>query len=253
MHILVSNDDGITAPGLRALVEAVQPLGKITVVAPMTNQSSTGHKLTLDKPLRIIPQKDFMPGVEAYAVDGSPADCTAVAMLGFVKEKIDLVVSGINRGPNLAQDVTYSGTVAVALEAAIFGYPAVAFSLDNRTSHADYAHCIPVAREVAQKMISFPLAPLTIINVNIPAGPEIKGWKVTRQGLRQYRNRLIERQDPHGYPYYWIGGEQPAGDTTQPDTDLWAVHHGYVSITPIHLDLTAHQALASLQAWPHES
>ncbi|NJL95925.1 MAG: 5'/3'-nucleotidase SurE [Anaerolineae bacterium] len=248
MHILVSNDDGIHAPGLRALTEAMLPLGKVTVIAPETNQSATGHKKTLDSPLRIRPVQDYREGVNAFAVNGSPSDCTAVAMLGFIKEQIDLVVSGVNMGPNLAQDVTYSGTVAVALEAAIFGLPAVAFSLDDRALDADYSPCIPVARELARATGEHKLPPMTILNVNIPGTP-IRGWRVTRQGVREYRDQLVERDDPHGRPYYWIGGERPAGDVKTEGTDLWAVHQGYVSVTPIQLDLTAHTMIDALHKW----
>ncbi len=247
-HILVSNDDGIDAPGLCALTEAMLPLGKVTVIAPSHNQSASGHKKTLHRPLRIEPVSNYMEGVRAYSVNGSPSDCTAVAMLGFIKEPIDLVVSGINRGPNLAQDVTYSGTVAVALEAAIFGLPAVAFSLDNREPNADYSHCIDVARGVAERVIEGGLPNLTILNVNVPDGP-VKGWRVVRQGVREYRDRLVQREDPHGMPYYWIGGERPAGDVKAVDTDLWAVNQGYASITPIHLDLTNHDTLDAIRHW----
>lgn len=248
MHILVSNDDGIHAPGLAALAEAVKPLGKVTVIAPADNQSATGHKKTLHRPLRISHIKDYMDGVDAYAVNGSPSDCTAVAMLGFIKEPIDLVVSGINRGANLGQDVTYSGTVAVALEAAIFHLPAIAFSLDVREYDADYTPCIEVARQITQRVIETGLPERVILNVNIPDGP-IKGWKAVRQGLREYRDKLDARTDPRGEPYYWIGGERPIGDVTLANTDLWAVNEGYVSLTPIHLDLTAHQFLAQMADW----
>lgn len=249
MHILVSNDDGIAANGLKALAKAMLPLGKVTVIAPSQNQSATGHKKTLSDPLRIRHVPTFLDGaVNAYSVSGSPSDCTAVAMLGFIKEPIDIIVSGINRGPNLAQDVTYSGTVAVALEAAIFGLPAVAFSLDDREANADYEPAIPWARRVTEQVIANGLPKHTILNVNFPIG-EIVGLKVTRQGMRQYNDQLIERADPHGNPYYWIGGERPTGDTAMVDTDLWAVHQGYVSVTPIHLDLTAHDMLKSLQQW----
>lgn len=251
MHILVSNDDGINAPGILALTQAMLPLGKVTVIAPESNQSASGHKRTLHDPLRISPVRSFMEGVDAYSITGSPADCTAVAMLGFIKAPIDLVVSGINRGPNLAQDVTYSGTVAVALEAAIMGLPAIAFSLDDRTSHADYQPSIPIAQQIAKIFIQQRMPKLTILNVNIPAGP-IKGWKATQQGLREYRNQLIERIDPNGYPYYWVGGERPTGDVATEGTDLWAVHNGYVSLTPIHLDLTAHPLVDAMRQWPIE-
>jgi 5'-nucleotidase len=248
MHILVSNDDGLYAPGIRALVEAVMPLGQVTVVAPSENQSTTGHKRTLHRPLRISPIADYLDGVTAYSVNGSPADCTAVAMLGFIKEPINLVVSGINRGANLAQDVTYSGTVAVALESAIFGVPAVAFSLDDHSENANYQPCIPVIRQVIEKFSTASFPQRTILNVNFPRIP-FMGWKITRQGVREYRDKLVERVDPNGVPYYWVGGERPSGDVEEVDTDLWAVHHGYVSITPIHLDMTAHNLLPQLQEW----
>ncbi|MFP4321498.1 MAG: 5'/3'-nucleotidase SurE [Anaerolineales bacterium] len=250
-HILVSNDDGIYAPGLQALTEAMLPLGKVTVIAPSDNQSASGHKKTLHRPLRINPVSNYMEGVRAYSVNGSPSDCTAVAMLGFIEEPIDIVVSGVNRGPNLAQDVTYSGTVAVALEAAIFGLPAIAFSLDDREPHADYSHCIDVATGVTELVIEQGLPKLTIINVNIPKGP-VKGWRVVRQGVREYRDQLVKRNDPHGIPYYWIGGERPTGDVKVIDTDLWAINQGYASITPIHLDLTAHETLKSIRHWNHD-
>lgn len=249
MHILVSNDDGINAPGLRALAEAMLPFGQVTVMAPEENQSASGHKKSLTHPLRVRPIKDYAPDIMAYAVNGSPSDCTAVAMLGYIKEKIDLVVSGINFGANVAQDVTYSGTVAVALEAVIMGVPAIAFSLDVQSAEPDFT----VPKEVARKVVetfwnSGRLPDMTILNVNIPDAP-IKGWKVTRQGVREYRDKLTERIDPRGYPYYWIGGDRPTGDVELVDTDLWAVYHGYVSLTPIHLDLTAHSLLPQMAAW----
>jgi len=250
MHILVSNDDGIFASGIKALTEAVIPLAdKVTVIAPSQNQSASGHKRTLNDPMRIRKVSDFVDGVEAYAVTGSPADCTAVAMLGFIKDPIDLVVSGINRGPNVAQDVTYSGTVAVALEALIFGLPAIAFSLDDRSSKADYQPSIPVARTVTETVIREGLPKQTLLNVNIPAGNEIKGYKTVKQGVRTYQDQLIERHDPHGVPYYWVGGAMPAGEVEKEGTDLWAVHNGYVSLTPIHLDLTAHDAIDNIAKW----
>jgi 5'-nucleotidase len=252
MHILVSNDDGINAPGLATLAEAMRPLGRVTVIAPAENQSATGHKKTLHRPLRINPIRDYMEGVEAYAVNGSPGDCTAVAMLGFIKDPIDIVVSGINRGANLGQDVTYSGTVAVALEAAIFHLPAIAFSLDSRDYDADYSACIEVTRQITQKVMQEGLPDRIILNVNFPYGVPFKGVKSVRQGLREYRDQLIERIDPHGEPYYWIGGERPAGDIHLEGTDIWALNEGYISLTPIHLDLTAHHFLEEVKAWDTE-
>ncbi len=248
MHILVSNDDGIQAPGLLALAQAMLPFGKVTVVAPEENQSATGHKKTLERPLRVRHLKEYATGIEAYSVNGSPSDCVAVALLGYIKESVDLVVSGINQGPNVAQDVTYSGTVSVALESAIFGLPAVAFSLDDRSPDANYTNAAEVAHQVVAAFVKNPFPPMTILNVNVPKG-QVKGWKSTRQGVREYRDRLDERFDPRGRPYYWIGGDEPIGDIDTVDTDLWALHNGYVSLTPIHLDLTAHTIVPEIARW----
>lgn len=248
MHILVSNDDGIYAPGIYALAMAMRELGDVTVIAPEENHSATGHKKTLDKPLRSRTLPDYGDGVTAYAINGSPSDCVAIALLGLIEKPVDLVVSGINQGPNMAQDVTYSGTVSVALEAAIFGLPAIAFSLDNRTPEADYSHAAVAAQQVARSTVEYGLPGMVILNVNIPDGP-FKGWKTTRQGVREYHDELDKRLDPRGRPYYWIGGPAPGGDVNEVDTDLWAVHNGYVSVTPIQLDLTAHTLLENVRQW----
>ena len=251
-NILVSNDDGVYAPGLLALALEMQKLGKVWVVAPETNQSITGHKKTLDRPLRANPIKDVFPeNIPAFAVDGAPSDCVALTLMGLIDEKIDFVVSGINTAANLGQDLTYSGTVSVALEAAIFGLPAIAFSLADRIPHADYGAAAIVARQITATTIQHGLPQHTILNVNIPHLPlsEIKGQHITTQGLRDYRDVLDKRIDPFGKPYYWIGGAEPAGDVETEGTDIWAVHNGYISITPIHLDLTRHEFIAYLTKW----
>lgn len=251
MHILVSNDDGVRAPGIAALAEAMLPFGKVTVVAPAENQSATGHRKTMHKPLRIDRVPFPVKGVEAYATSDSPSDSVAVALLGFLEEPVDLVVSGINRGPNMGQDLTYSGTVSAAFEAVIWRKPAIAFSLDDFSTDADYSAAAVIAGQLVGQEIYRHLPPLTLFNVNIPGLPleQIKGFKVVRQGLREYNDELIRRSDPYGRDYFWIGGAAPAGDTTQEGTDLWAVHNGYVSITPIHLDLTNHSLLLEMQRW----
>ena len=251
-NILVSNDDGIYAPGLLALALGMRKLGNVWVVAPETNQSITGHKKTLDRPLRAKPIKDVFPeDIPAFAVDGAPSDCVALSLMGLIEEKMDLVVSGINTAPNLGQDLTYSGTVSVALEAAIFGLPAIAFSLADRIPHADYGAAATVARQITETTLQHSLPKHTILNVNIPHLPlgEIKGHHITTQGLRDYRDVLDKRIDPFGKPYYWIGGAEPAGDVNAEGTDIWAVHNGYVSITPVHLDLTRHEFIAPLAIW----
>jgi 5'-nucleotidase len=247
-HILVSNDDGIFAPGLLMLANAMRKFGTVTVMAPEENQSANGHRKTLTKPLRVTPVR-LGEGISAYSVDGSPADCVALALMGILPSPIDMVVSGINRGANLGQDLTYSGTVAATLEATIFGKPAVAFSYQDRSLEADYSPCHDVAQKVVAQVLAHGLPPKTLLNVNIPNVPEIKGVQITRQGTSIYHDQLITRLDPTNRPYYWIGGEAPSGDVTVEGTDIWAVHHGYVSVTPVHLDLTAHQMIAQLQSW----
>lgn len=255
MHILVSNDDGVYAPGIAALAEAMLPFGQVTVVAPKENRSAIGHRKTMHKPLRIDEVPFAVKGIKAYAISDSPSDSVAVALLGLISEPIDLVVSGINRGPNMGQDLTYSGTLSVAFEAVIWRKPAVAFSLMNFAPDADYSAAAAVARQLVALELYAKLPPLTLLNVNIPPLPldQIKGFKVVRQGLREYNDELITRIDPYGRPYYWIGGTAPTGDVSEEGTDLWATHNGYVSITPIHLDMTSYAVMDDLQALGLES
>ena len=255
MHILVANDDGVGAPGIKALAEAMLPFGKVTVITPKENRSAIGHRKTMHKPLRIDAVPFPVPGVKAYATSDSPSDSVAVAVLGFIKEPIDLVVSGINRGANMAQDLTYSGTVSAAFEAVIWHKPAVAFSLVDHSEDADYTAAGAIARQVIGLGLYKTLPPLTLLNVNIPPLPlaQIKGFKIVRQGLRTYNDALITRTDPYGRPYYWIGGEAPSGDMTEEGTDLWATHNGYVSLTPIHLDMTSYAVMREMESWDLEA
>jgi 5'-nucleotidase len=255
MHILVSNDDGVYAPGIAALAEAMLPFGQVTVVAPKENRSAIGHRKTMHKPLRIDEVSFAVKGITAYATSDSPSDSVAVALLGLIKEPIDLVVSGINRGPNMGQDLTYSGTVSAAFEAVIWRKPAIAFSLMSFATDADYSAAAAVARQVVALKLYAGLPPLTLLNVNVPPLPldQIKGFRVVRQGLREYNDELITRIDPYGRPYYWIGGTAPTGDVSEEGTDLWATHNGYVSITPIHLDMTSYAVMEDLQALGLES
>ena len=248
MHILVTNDDGVAAPGLAALAEAMRGLGRVTVLAPDRNWSASGHVKTLHKPLR-VKQAQTCDGAEALACDGAPSDCVALAFLGVVEEKIDLVVSGINPHPNLSHDVTYSGTVTAALEAALGGVPGIAVSMDT-PAHADFDVAASVAVTVARAVVEKGMPAQTVLNVNVPGRPagELKGFQITRQGQRVYRDELVERADPRGRPYYWIGGEFPTG-VEEAGTDFAALAEGCVSITPLHLDLTAHAALAQLREW----
>lgn len=244
MHILVTNDDGVYAPGLLALVQAMRKLdGKVSILAPDHNWSASGHVKTLHRPLR-VKEALLDDGTLAWASDGAPSDCVALAQLGFIPEKIDLVVSGINPNANIGHDVTYSGTVTAAMEAAIWGIPGVAFSINPPEDHTGPVDFEPAA-EAAHRLILWlqnqkDIPANTILNVNVPYGPlsEMKGFRITRQGLRIYRDELVRRLDPRGKPYYWIGGKAPIG-VEEPGTDYGSLSAGYVSITPIQLDLTS--------------
>jgi 5'/3'-nucleotidase len=252
MNILVTNDDGVTAPGLLALAQAMQPFGDIKILAPDHNWSGSGHVKTLDRPLR-VKEVRLVDGETAWASDGAPSDCVVLAMLGFFDQKFDLVVSGINPMQNLGNDVTYSGTVTAAMEAVIWGIPGIAFSLgsvENSLTISDFAPAASVAQKVVQAAIQQPLPPGTLLNVNIPLLPleQIKGLRTTRLGLRVYRDQLVQRSDPRGRPYYWIGGEIPTG-IPEAGTDVGAMCEGYVSLTPLQLDLTAHHAFQEIDKW----
>lgn len=247
--ILVTNDDGYEAPGILALAEAMGELGEVQVCAPTTNQSASGHKITLfqDLPYSRCAVGD---GIPALAVAGSPADCIALSLLGLVDGQPDIVVSGINRGENMAQDLTYSGTVTAALEAAIHGLPAVAFSLAQ--ANADRREHYDVAARIAIPIVEMALAkglpPYSILNVNIPPVKrleDLRGIRLTRQGLRIYRDRLVEVEAG----VVRVEGEPPTANTDELGTDVWAVHRDYVSVTPVHLDMTAHRFMSNLEAW----
>ena len=253
-HILVTNDDGVTVPGLLALAEAVRaiPDTKVSILAPDRNWSGGGHVKTIDRPLR-VKEVILADGTTAYASDGAPSDCVALALMGFFDEKFDLVVSGINPMPNLGHDVTYSGTVTAAMEALIWDTPGIAFSLGSVETHLatlDYTAASAIARRVVEISLGRRFSPGMLLNVNIPYLPaeQINGIRITRQGLRVYRDRLDKRIDPRGRPYYWIGGESPTG-TPEEGTDVGALSAGYVSITPIQLDLTMYTAIPTLGDW----
>jgi len=255
LRILVTNDDGIQAPGLLALSQAMRGLGEVSVLAPDRNWSASGHVKTLDRPLRVREAR-LADGGPGLAADGAPSDCVALALLGLLPGPIGLVVSGINAGPNLGHDLTYSGTVTAAMEAAIFGVPAIAFSLDlpeQLDGPPDFGPAAQAARRVASRVIANGLPAGVLLSVNIPYLPEtqIRGVRITRQGLRIYRDELVRRFDPRGRPYYWIGGDAPSGKVEE-GTDIGALHDGFVSITPIQLDLTAHHLIGRLQEWSWE-
>ncbi|RPJ17337.1 MAG: 5'/3'-nucleotidase SurE [Chloroflexi bacterium] len=254
MHILVTNDDGVQAPGLLALAQAMRQIAQaqVTVVAPDRNWSASGHVKTLERPIRVT-ETMLSDGTTAFMSDGAPSDCVALPLLGFV-DKVDLVVSGINPFSNIGHDVTYSGTVTAAMEAVIAGVPGIAFSLASQDKPAniptDYGPAGQIAGLVAKKVLEGDLAEGVVLNVNIPylSVEVMKGIIVTRQGLRVYRDALDRRVDPRGRPYYWIGGEAPTG-INEEGTDVGALLAGYVSVTPLQLDLTHYKALDVLRSW----
>lgn len=246
-YILVTNDDGVLAPGILALSQAMRRFGKVMVAAPSINQSASGHKKTLFQSIPVS-EVTLADGTPALSIMGSPADCIALSALGILPEwPPRLIVSGINRGANMGQDITYSGTVTAALEASIHGIPAVAISIEDRVADhvEDYAIAAEVAASVVQKALQNPLPPFTILNVNVPKG-EVKGIRLARQGIRIYRDELEKNSEGTTYR---IVGPEPTGIFDDPGTDLWAVHNNYASLTPIHLDLTAHHFMAELAAW----
>ncbi len=244
MHILVTNDDGVTAPGLLALVQEIRKLdAKVTVLAPDHNWSASGHVKTMHRPMRVS-ETILADGSQAWKSDGAPSDCVALAMMGVFPESIDLVVSGINPNANIGHDVTYSGTVTAAMEAAISGKPGIAVSLDapeHHVGHLDFSAAAKIARKIVEALIyeNFKELGSLIYNINVPYLPyeSFKGILITRQGLRIYRDELVKRLDPRGRPYYWIGGQAPTGKH-EDGTDFGALQDGFVSLTPLQLDLT---------------
>ena len=241
-RILVTNDDGYRSDGIKALAEALAPLGEITIVAPIEEASAIGHALTLRRPLRLDHISD-----RVYAVDGTPTDCVNIAVTQIYRGLPDLVVSGINKGWNLGDDVTYSGTVAGALEAALLGIPGIAVSLRaNRVGVPyEFGPSAQAAATLADAVLQRPLPPRTFLNMNLPKG-QPKGFRVTVQAKRNHITSVAERHDPKGRAYYWIEEGQ---DEWEPHdrSDYQAVRDGFVSVTPLHPDLTAHHALAALE------
>lgn len=247
-RILVTNDDGVESRGLLALARSLRRIGDVWVIAPETNQSTVGHLKTMMRPLRIR-ERTLHDGSTGWAIDGSPTDAVSAAFLGFFGRGFDLVASGINYGNNLGDDMTYSGTVSAAMEGTISGCPAFAVS-QALEGDVDWRLAEIAAAVVARNILERGLGPGELLNVNVPAvSPgECGGFEVTRLGQRVYLDELIERLDPRGVPYYWIGGQPPTG-VAAPGTDFSAVEAGRISVTPIHLDLTARGLLRRLPEW----
>ena len=247
-RILITNDDGVESRGLLALKQALDPIGETTVVAPDTNQSAVGHQKTLMRPLRVR-ERTLGDGSLAYSVDGSPTDAVSLAFLGFFGHGFDLVAAGINYGANLGDDITYSGTVSAAMEAVINGCPGFAISQEYY-EHPDFTLAGLAAATVARNILEHGLSRGELINVNVPvvSPEECEGFEVTRLGRRVYQDQLIERVDPRGIPYFWIGGPPPSG-LAVPGTDFHAVINRRIAVTPIHLDLTGRRLLRRLKTW----
>ena len=253
--ILVTNDDGVYSPGLLALAQRLREIAEVMVLAPERNWSATSHSKTMHKPLRVQPVV-LADGSAAHSSSGSPTDCVALAMGGVLGKRPDLVVSGINLGHNLGIDVTYSGTVACAMEAVIKGVPGIAVSgaMASQTDadlHAIHLRTAEIAAELALQVLARGLPPRTLLNVNTPITDPTtwRGLHITRMGQRDYPDdELMERADPYGRPYYWLGGGGPK-DALDDGTDVGAVANGYVSVTPVMLDMTHHAFLAELATW----
>ncbi|MEJ7735821.1 MAG: 5'/3'-nucleotidase SurE [Chitinophagaceae bacterium] len=245
--ILVTNDDGITAPGIQNLVEAVKDLGKVVVVAPDRPQSGMGHAITIGQPLRLTKVSTF-PGVEAWQCSGTPVDCVKLAVDKVLHRKPDLCLSGINHGANHSINVIYSGTMSAAVEAAIESIPSVGFSLLDHSIEADFTASRKYARIIVQEMLNNKLDKHTVLNVNFPAVTEdlIKGIRICRQAYAKYEEDFIERNDPNGRLYYWLTGQFVNFDTGT-DTDVWALENNYVSVVPVQFDLTNYELKTKLE------
>jgi 5'-nucleotidase len=245
--ILITNDDGITAPGIRNLVDSVKDLGKIVVVAPDKPQSGMGHAITIGHPLRLHAIQAF-EGIESYQCTGTPVDCVKLAVDKVLHRKPDICLSGINHGANHSINVIYSGTMSAAVEAAIESIPSIGFSLLDYSIEADFTAAKKYARMIVQKMMSRPMDKHTILNVNFPAVDDklIRGVKICRQAYAKYEEDFLERDDPHGRKYYWLTGEFVNFDKGK-DTDVWALKNNYVSVVPVQFDLTNYTLKAKLE------
>lgn len=237
--IFVTNDDGIGSEGINALVGALAEIGKVVTIAPDRDNSAVSHSLTMNRPLRVTQQ-----GPDCYAIDGTPTDCVAIGIHKILKTKVDLLVSGINAGPNLGDDISYSGTVSAALEGTMYSIPSMAVSLAGEKG--DYTQAALIASRLARLILRNGLPENTLLNVNIPSCTTIRGTRVTRQGRRIWQNSIQETLDPWGKQYYWIGGGKPIRDSAT-DTDVHAIEQGFVSVTPIHLDKTNHEGIFHLK------
>ena len=246
--ILVTNDDGISAPGIRNLVEAVKGLGKVVVVAPDKPQSGMGHAITIGNPLRLTPMHHLFEGVEAWQCSGTPVDCVKLAVDKVLRRKPDLCLSGINHGANHSINVIYSGTMSAAVEAAIESIPSIGFSLLDYSVEADFSAARKYVRIIVEHVLTHPADKHLILNVNFPAVPDslIKGIRVARQAYAKYEEDFVERNDPNSRKYYWLTGKFVNFDRGR-DTDVWALEHNYVSVVPVQFDMTNYVLKSKLE------
>ncbi len=243
MHILITNDDGYTATGINVLTEELAKVADVSVVAPDRNKSGASNSLTLERPLRVKSLQN-----NHYHVDGTPTDCVHLALSGLLESLPDMVVSGINAGANLGDDVLYSGTVAAAMEGRYLGLPAIAVSLAGPARHFDSA--AQITRRVVERLVLQPLPDDTLLNVNVPDLPleQITSIQATRLGFRHKSEPMIQQSDPYGRPLYWVGPPGEAQDAAE-GTDFYALEQGIASVTPMQIDLTRHHGIAPLQQW----
>jgi 5'-nucleotidase len=250
--ILVTNDDGVFAPGIRTLAEEMRAFGQVLLVAPDKPQSAMGHAITIHNFLRLN-RVDLMDGVEAWSCTGTPVDCVKLAVHKLLgRKRPDLLVSGVNHGSNISINVLYSGTMSAAVEGAMEGIPSIGFSLMDHGMEADFTHVRPVVRTVTDNVLRHGLLPGVCLNVNIPrqADGPLKGVRICRQASANWEDEFETRLDPGNKEYYWMRGEFRSNEHGE-DTDVWAVNNGYASVVPVQFDMTAHHAIATLNTWDH--
>ncbi len=248
--ILVTNDDGISAPGIRALIEVMSEIGQVVIVAPDSPQSAMGHAITINNTLQINKISSDTDAIIEYSCSGTPVDCVKIAVNEILKHKPDLCVSGINHGSNSSINVIYSGTMSAAVEAGIEGIPAIGFSLLDYNWNANFEEIKRFVKKIALEVLKNKLPEGVVLNVNFPklTEKEIKGIKICRQAKAIWEEKFDKRQTPMGKDYYWLSGEFVNLDKGE-DTDEWALANGYISIVPVHYDLTAHHAIQNLNSW----
>ena len=250
--ILVVNDDGITAPGIKVLIEEMKKLGRVVVVAPDSPQSGMGHAITIGKPIR-LDRVDLYPGVEMYKCSGTPVDCVKLAVNRVFKgERPDLCVSGINHGLNHSVNVLYSGTMSAAVEGAIEGIPSIGFSLDDFSEDANFEPARPYVKSIAQQVLNNGLPTSTLLNVNFPNTKDLQGVKICRQAGARWIEEFDHRMDPRGREYFWLTGQFKLEDRGE-DTDSYALSNGFVSIVPTQFDMTDHRFIPEINSWSFDS